>query len=296
MFLTAVIPQNILFVRTEGSESIPEIQILAEAELAGIRFGAPRREVRSEEMKNRLLSRLPQLRWAGINTYGCTAVISVREDPEEPTSENESGIGHVVASRDGYIQSATATSGTLLCQPGQTVMKGQLLISGYTDCGILIRTAVAEGEIRAETNRNIRSVIPSEHTFYSSYGVTKKKYGLLIGKKRINFCKDSGIWDMSCGRMYKEYYLTLPGGHRLPIALTVDSCQTYRLSMTSISEEDARNCLVAFSDGYLTGQMIAGTVLSRNDILEQQDGVYCLNSTFRCSEIIGKLQREEIGE
>lgn len=42
-------------------------------------------------MKNALLSAIPELQWAGVNTYGCRAVISVRERtlPErKPEPEN----------------------------------------------------------------------------------------------------------------------------------------------------------------------------------------------------------------
>ena len=79
LFLLAMyLPSRVLFIRVEGNMQIPDRQILAAAEECGIRFGASRREVRSEKVKNALLSSVPQLQWAGVNTAGCVATISVR--------------------------------------------------------------------------------------------------------------------------------------------------------------------------------------------------------------------------
>ena len=82
MLLGLLLPTRVLFVRVEGNETIPARQILAEAENCGIRFWASRRDVRSEKVKNALLSAIPRLQWAGVNTTGCVATISVREASE----------------------------------------------------------------------------------------------------------------------------------------------------------------------------------------------------------------------
>ena len=54
-------------------------KILERAEYCGVHFGAKAGSVRSEQVKNRLLFEIPELRWAGVNTTGCTAVITVAE-------------------------------------------------------------------------------------------------------------------------------------------------------------------------------------------------------------------------
>ena len=156
----AYLPTRILFVRVEGNQSLPARQILSEAEFSGIRFGASRKQVRSEKVKNQLLSRLPQLQWAGVNTSGCTAVISVRERTVEEKRE-DSAFSNLVATQDGYILSQVILQGTPMFSPGESVIKGQVLVSGYTDCGICLRTGRAEGEIFAQTSRELSSVTPA---------------------------------------------------------------------------------------------------------------------------------------
>ena len=151
------LPTRILFVRAEGNQHVPAGQILSAAESCGIGFGASRKQVRSEKVKNALLAQLPHLQWAGVNTSGCTAVISVRERTEE-TREPEKSYSNLIATQDGYILSQVVLKGTPMFTPGESVMKGQILVSGYTDCGICIRAGRAEGEILAQTGRNITAV------------------------------------------------------------------------------------------------------------------------------------------
>ena len=96
----------------------------------------------------------------GVNTSGCVATVSVRERTDPEVTEQDSAVSNIVASRDGFIVSATVTRGNFLCRVGQSVKAGQVLISGYTDCGICIQATRAEGEIYAQTSRDFAAVTP----------------------------------------------------------------------------------------------------------------------------------------
>jgi len=290
------LPSRVFFVRVEGNSSVPARKILAAAEECGICFGASRREVRSEKVKNALLSAVPELQWAGVNTNGCVATVSVRERTEVRTPPQNRTVSSIVADRDGYVLSATVTSGNVLVQAGQTVKEGQLLVSGYTDCGICIRATHAEGEILAQTNRVFSAVTPAQWTRRTEIRDTKKRYGLLLRKKRINLWKDSGIWDGSCGRMYREYYVTLPGGFQLPIALCVEEYTFYETQADRLPQSKAEASLSSFAEGYLVGQMVAGRIERGQQHVSLADGCYRLDGKYVCVEMIGRVQREQIGD
>jgi sporulation protein YqfD len=292
MISAFLLPGRILFISVDGNNGIPDRQILSAAEDCGIRFGASRKLVRSEKVKNALLAAVPQLQWAGVNTSGCTAVISVRERLPEENPKEYHGVSNMTAIRDGYILSATVTSGTGHCMPGEAVKEGQLLISGYTDCGICIRASRAEGEIFAQTKRNLSAATPQNIHSIQESADRLSQISLLIGKKRINLWKDSRISHGSCGRMYEEYYVSLPGGFRLPLAVCVDRQQTYQLEETTVSENDAKRQLQQFSRDYLLRQMVAGQILNKQQTFSAAEGLYWLESQYTCAEMIGKEQRE----
>ena len=121
---TLMIPRFVYFVQVTGNVSVPKNQILEAAKESGIAFGASRREVRSERVKNALLSKIPQLQWAGINTRGCVAVISVREKTTTQDPDEEHYVSSIVAARDGVVLNCTASRGNLLCAEGQGVREG----------------------------------------------------------------------------------------------------------------------------------------------------------------------------
>ena len=296
LLISVHLPGRIYFIQVEGNRSVPTRRILEAADRCGIGFGAARREVRSEKMKNELLDLIPQLQWAGVNTRGCVAVITVRERIIEETSDVPSDFGHIVAMRDGVITDCTAYSGTLLCVPGQAVVQGEILISGYTDCGLCIRAEQAQGEIFARTVRHQEAVMPLSGWVQEKTGEKKRNFSLLVGKKRINLWKDSGIWDATCDRMYEEYYVTLPGGFQLPLALAIDTYEQADLSSRAVPEEQVQYILRRSGEGYLRDQMIGGTILEAVLNFTQEDGCIHLKGQYFCSEMIGKMQRQQIGD
>lgn len=296
ILLAMYLPSRVLFVRVEGNSQIPDRQILAAAEECGIRFGASRREVRSEKVKNALLSSVPQLQWAGVNTAGCVATISVRERAQDEPLQSENIVSNIVAARDGFVLSCTVTNGNGIVKVGQTVQKGQVLVSGYTDCGICIRATRAEGEIYAQTIHQLTAITPSFCTQRQKLVGKKHSYSILLGKKRINLWNSSGISDTSCGRMYEEYNLSLPGGFSLPLAICVQTDLYYDTETVHVPDSQAEEALNNFTQSYLLDQMIAGKIQNHSQAVTEQDGRFRLDGVYVCEEMIGREQLEQNGE
>ena len=288
------VPSRIFFIRVEGNSMLPTNLILEQAAQSGIRFGSSRREVRSEKMKNRLLEALPQLQWAGINTNGCVATITVRERQETEKSPVKTGVSSIVAACDGVVLSCTATKGNLLCKPGQAVKAGQTLISGYTDCGLSLRATQAAGEIYARTQRELSVVCLSSCRKKEVQTRIVKKYSLIVGKKRINLSKDSGILDTSCDKMYVEDFITLPGGFQLPVSIVTETWIFYDCVDMAHEEEMLSQQLSAFAQSHLKQSMIAGEILSASVETQAVDDCYRLEGYYACREMIGRVQEEEI--
>lgn len=292
-FLTLYLPSRILFVEVEGNCNVPAFLILEKAEECGLNFGVSRRQIRSERLKNALLQAVPELQWAGINTYGCRAVISVRERPSEEDIQEKGSVSSVVATRDGVISEITVYSGNRLCVPGQAVKAGEVLISGYTDCGICVRATHAQGEVFAHTQRSLTAVMPLQYAQKGQIQKQTKKYSLLLGKKLINFSKDSGISTAGCDKMYSVKYITLPGNLRLPLALVTETIVSYDTSSESMDEEKAQEILTSFSSEYLYHTMIAGHITQRYEIIQPNDEICILHGRYACVEMIGKTRIEE---
>ena len=292
MMLVLFLPTRVLFIRVEGNVTVPDNLILEKAEICGIRFGASRRLVRSERMKNALLAAMPELQWAGVNTNGCVATVSVREKTQEESEEKSTGAGSIGAVRDGVVKTCIVQNGTALCSPGGAVISGQTLVSAYTDCGIAIKVVRAQAEITADTIHKIQAVTPSQGTVREQCIREETKYSLRVGKKLINFFKDSGISDTSCVKMYSEECLTLPGGFELPVALITQRCTYYSGEAAPVVNGDS--WMGGYCREYLLEHMQAGQILQEHTLIEEGNGVYLLYGEYTCLESIGQFISEEI--
>ncbi|MBQ9930036.1 MAG: sporulation protein YqfD [Oscillospiraceae bacterium] len=289
LLLALYLPTRVFFIQIEGNTSIPTRLILEKCQQCGITFGVSRQEVRSEKMKNALLQSIPELQWAGINTSGCTAVITVRERTAQQVPEENCGVSSIVATRDGVITEITTTRGNALCKVGQAVKAGEVLISGYTDCGIAIQATRAKGEVYAATNRSISAVLPLKWQAQTVKTATEKKYSVIIGKKRINFYKGSGILGNTCDKMYEESYVTLPGGFQLPIIIVTETWVSYEQADVMLPEP----ALSDFARRSIQEQMVAGKILSRLEQGTADDELYRFRGNYACTEMIGQVRSEE---
>ena len=296
LFFSLWLPERVLFVQVEGNSTVSALEILNAAQGCGIRFGASRVDVRSEAIKNALLDEMPALQWAGVNTKGCTAIISVRERETDTPQPLPGTVSSLVAVRDGIVLSGTATAGNLQCSPGQVVQVGDVLVSGYTDCGISVRVQKAKGEVFALTVRPLTVLSPVKYVQKGSAEKEIKKYSLIIGKKRINLSKDSGISYTSCDKIRKEYVLTLPGGFLLPVSVVVD---TYSLWDTrAVHTDGIANGILSGNAArrYLMENMIAGEILDMVLSEFSDETLYRLEGNYLCSEMIARERNEEIME
>ncbi len=285
------VPSRVFFVQVEGNSTVPTKQIIEQAQLAGIGFGASRREVRSEKMKNNLLNIMPQLQWAGVNTYGCVAVITVRERNDLQKAYPTPGISSIVAACDGVVREMTVTKGSALCKPGQAVKAGQVLVSGYTDCGLYIQATRAEAEIFGQTQRNLTVLFPTNYELRTEKREVKKKYSLIIGKKRINFAKDSGILGTGCAKIESEYYMTLPGGFQMPVGVIVEQFISY--DTETAAAENPEPVLRDFAKTYLQQKMTAGKIEHSAEVFTELADAYRLDGSYSCYEMLGISRIEE---
>lgn len=290
LFLTLWLPGKVLFVQVKGNRDIPDKRIIEEAANCGVSFGSPTAEIRSENIKNALLSALPQLQWAGVNTYGCVAVITVQERQMPEKGDGASVVSSIVSSCDGVILSVTAEEGTALCSPGDSVLAGQTLISGYTDCRICIRAGQAKGDVFALTRRSLSILSPDDYEKRGEQLDSNRKLALILGKKRINFYKCSGILPPTCARIYSALYVTLPGGFTLPVCLLSEQWVTYEESDAVVPSgtdvtESARQ--------YLQSILLAGEILQCAEDISYEDGLALLSGEYICKEQIGITRIEE---
>lgn len=292
LFFILYLPTRILFIDIQGNNAVSTGRILDSAENCGIHFGASRRHVRSEEVKNSLLEAIPQLQWACVNTKGCVARITVQERSAYNTNSVRSH-SNIIAGKDGVITEITALRGDVQCRVGQAVKEGQLLVSGILDLGLVLKAVGAEAEIRAETERSVTAIALTDSISKDHLNKRTGSYSLLIGKKLIKFSKDSGISPSGCGRINKIYQLTLPGGFQLPISVIHQRTLYYNTADDSVADTASFQWLRDTTDRVVMDQMVAGEIINRTAKIQTGEGYCYVTAQYRCTEMIAIAQKKE---
>ena len=291
-----ILPNRIFFVVVHGNHQIATNHILMNAENLGIKFGALASDIRSEELKNQLLESIPQLQWVGITTKGCIAQINVKERSAAQIDKDDvHAVTSIVAACDGIITEQTVHEGNPIFQVGDAVKQGDVLVSGYMDCGIKLRLCRADAEIFALTTRQMQFLSPNKAVKRGDHLRSRTCYKLRIGKKVINFCNHSGIMDACCVKMYLEDYWTLPGGFHLPVSIIKISHSYYETEQT-IAEDTASTWLPEFSRNYLQSQMVSGEIVREVLLWSNGEELDTLTGIYACHEMIGREKYEGITE
>ena len=96
---------------------------------AGQRPGADR-AVDTEALARQLLARLENYSYVGVRRQGIRLLVEAAPEVPAPRVYDVEAPRDLVAAMDGIVVSASARSGALCVQPGDTVRRGQLLIRG----------------------------------------------------------------------------------------------------------------------------------------------------------------------
>lgn len=292
--LVLFLPGRVLLIEIVGNETISEKDLLQRIEDNGVHFGVKTSDLRSENIKNMLMEEVPGIQWVGVAISGCKVTIYVKERSNITNESDEiHPVSSVVATRDGVISEIIVYCGNPLFQEGESVKAGDVIISGYTDCGIKTVAQQASGEVFAYTQRKCRVITPTVVEKRENKIAEYRCYRLQLGKKVINFCNHSGISGGTCVKMYSEYYWSLPGGFQLPVCFTKINHVEYE-TVTARETAETTKWLPEYAREYLRSQMIAGSILNESIIWDTDDGFSELSGNYACHEMIGQEKHEEI--
>ena len=294
-FLIALfLPGRVLLVDVVGNEAITKKDLLQQIENAGVCFGVKTSEIRSENVKNILMEKILDLQWVGVTISGSKVIVHVKErsniNNEPKTIYSASNI---VATQDGVISEIMVYYGNPLFQVGDTIKAGDVVISGYTDCGIKTVVQRASGEVFAYTRRECGVITPTLAEKRVCKIDEHRCYRLQIGKKVINFCNHSGISGGTCAKMYMEYYWSLPGGFQLPVCFTKIVNVEYN-TVTTRENDEAIKWLPEYAREYLRSQMVAGSIMRESIACKTDNDFIELIGSYACHEMIGQEKYEEI--
>lgn len=293
--VSALLLQNFVwFLRVQGNETVSAERILQALSEEGVRFGTWGPDLDSEDLKNRMLNRIPELRWLAVNREGGLVTVLTAERKLERPIVDRSGITNVVATRPGIIQELHVTDGVAVVEPGDSVQAGDVLISGFAEWTTHVQAMHAAGEVTARTMRQLDVICPDTCMRKVYTGRTETCRSIIFQRKRRKISGNSSIFGMKCDRMIETSAWTLPGGFSLPVFIETQTLFEYTLVPAELKLETAGQVLCAEAERLVTEQMVAGEITRTSTQLIPKQDSFLLRGTFHCVELISKTVPAEL--
>ncbi|HHU31712.1 MAG: sporulation protein YqfD [Zhaonellaceae bacterium] len=189
----------IWFVDIHSSEPLvllSEETILREAARLGLKPGALKSRIHIDNIEQKLTVSLPQLTFVGIEIQGTLVKIEVAEKKVIPEEIKEKP-AHLIAAKDGVIEEILVLAGESRVKVGDTVQRGQLLISGLAPQKVVDRKTgefieqgppkvlEAKGIVRARVWYETVSEAPIIERGKRLTGAKREQWSILLGNKKI---------------------------------------------------------------------------------------------------------------
>ena len=257
----------------------------------GVYTGAYTANVDAESLKNNILIKMPELSYVSVNFSGSHAEVTARKRTSPPEILNSAEPCDIISDRDGIITEITVKTGTPEVKRGDTVVRGQLLASGYVT-GRAGSTAMthADAEIRARTWQRKNAKIAKTYNEKQYTGREKKLYTVIIFGNRIKLYINSGISYAKCDKIIKKSDLELFGGLKLPISLETALCREYETVPKIMTDEEAQKEITpSLENAVEPGE--DGEILNVHYTTSSDEKILYAQITAECSEKIG-VQRK----
>ena len=223
-------------VRIEGEYEGDEKEILAELSEAGLSVGRLWSRLDTAEIEMNTLEISDKIGWLNINRRGTVAYVVISEKDIHAPNVKPEGYANIVAARDCVIEEIIVKNGYATVKKGESVRKGDVLISGVIPTELGGGFCYAEGEVIGSYPEKISISVSEEKTekHYAKKELCNSAvnfFGI-----NINIFKKTRQSEALCDIIKEKEQLTFV--KRLPITVEKTYCLPYEIKSISLSREE----------------------------------------------------------
>lgn len=267
-------------VSVNGCVNLKCDEIVSECALLGIKEGVKKNIIDPKNDAQKLLLKDGRIAWASINIEGCYLTVNISESSTEKGEKNQPS--NLKAKRDGIITGITAASGNVVVKRGDTVAKGDVLISGITEhlsSNIFTR---AIGTVTAKTVRNYSANMNFCEPENIPVGKTKSAAFIKLFNIEIPLYTGS-VKDITV--INKEKNDLKIFGKKMPVSVCSLKYRKNTKKDVKRSREDIIKMLKFELDEKVKSENLISAILTDEKITETEKGIK-IERTYTCEEII----------
>lgn len=290
MICTAIIffiSSNLVWdIRIEGCENYTPEMIEKELSDCGFSVGSTWSATDTSKIEVEMLSKSEYVSWLNINRRGSVAYVTVVEKEVHKSEPEKVGYANVVASCDAVIEEITVIHGIATVKAGDSVKKGDLLISGVIPTELGGGFCYAEGIVKGRISDSIevkvadtRDVKKPQKAKLSRCSIKIFGFSVNIFNSYRNLPCEYDIIDNN--KNFSAF------GRELPISLSKIYSVPYTVSKERLSSEEMAEEAASKMTKELSERLVASTLVRIRTEGQFYENNYTMISNFVCIEEIG---------
>lgn len=221
-------------IRIFGATEAVREQVRAVLKSEGIEVGVRFRAFDFSETESKLKNLCPSVAWVNAHRRGTVLYLNLAEN-ESGHAEDASSLCNIVASEDAVIVSVSPSSGVAVVKPGDTVKKGDLLISAVHPDGTV---SGAAGEVVGLVNGRVTAFCAQEETRSVSEKIKTVSTKIRIFNFSAFILKNYGNLPKEYAIIKGEKQMCLFGRFSLPFFLSTETAYAMREEAVLYSDAD----------------------------------------------------------
>ena len=285
IFLTFLSGEYIWQIDVTGNERVRDEEILLMLREEGVYEGANAKTIDALAVANRVLMKSRDLAFLGVNIVGNRVEAVVMEHGEKELPMADDIPSNIVAEKNGVVVAVELEAGVSKLKVGDTVSKGELLISGVNQLrNEKYHYQKAKGRVFAETlgEISLRQVTYRYEKVYTGRVLEEKELIFFTKSKKLS--KECGNLPLTCDRIEARERVMLFDRIPLPLWIVTTSYREFTPKEVTLTEEEA----IRLAREKILAGLSDKPLVSYKESVTQEDGAVILTVTYRCIEDIAK--------
>lgn len=210
-----ILSNFVWIINIEGNKRISTEEILNSCKKIGITECMLKSKINNKYDAQRLLLEQKELAWGSFNLEGCILTVNISETEVSDKQESESP-SNIKASFDGKISKIDVTAGNVMVKVGDTVSKGDLLVSGVVEKFSSTLFVHSKGTINALTTHTFSAEGKFVQQITKENGKTAKHTAIEFFHLKVPLYLGSVKEDYNCEKNIKNLKLF---NKRIPVKI-----------------------------------------------------------------------------
>lgn len=278
-------------INVEGNNIISTQEIINSCKKLGIYEGINKNKINNKYDAQRLLLIQDGIAWCSMNTEGSVLTVNLSETRISDEKEREDP-SNIKAAIDGKIKKIDIASGNVVVKVGDTVSKGDILVSGIVENMSSTLFVHSDGEIIAETKRvfSAQGDFIQEVTSETGDNITHYSIDFFNIKIPLYLDKISQKYNYTCNIKNLTLF-----DKNIPIKIAREQ---YKLTQNTTIEYDKITLENILNDNIkkqLDDFKFISAIKIDEEIISNDKGIL-LNITYLCEENIGVQSKILLGK